>query len=130
MPVPYLPHDQLHLHAYFLRHLWKRTLLNLLFRTSAALGLVVVSVIALQLAYPTDRALPLTHLENGQWVGFKSEEDISASLRPLNQTDTLITVDKSRTSQQLSDLGVAVDPDTTATVLTSYSWQERLIPFS
>ncbi len=93
---------------------------------AVALGLLV----AAQLAYPADRALPLARLEGHGYVGFRTYSQIAAKIGNTGSKKVTILTGGSNTVSSLAQMGVAVDTSTTFDQLSTYKIHQRLIPFS
>ncbi len=93
-------------------------------------GIVLGLILAVQLLYPGNRALPLAQV-NGQGVGLKSQSDITSQLQATyNGADLQIKFAQKTVDSDLHNAGIVVDYDKTKQNATSYPWWQRLIPFS
>ena len=105
---------------------WVRTALKTsVSGVSLALGLTI----ALQLAYPSSRALPQTSIA-GKSYGYKTSQQISADIAAHQQQEMRVITGDQTLLFKPAELGVALDPTKDAKSVLHYSWQERLIPFS
>lgn len=103
---------------------------HLTVRFAAFAAMLAISSILLQLAYPAQRSLPFSRLENNGFVGFKSEAEIAAKLDGIDSQK--ITILAKDTSVDISprEMGIALDTPSTFKRLSSYSKTQRLVPFS
>lgn len=98
-------------------------------RTAAGIGIGLAGIIAVQVAYPRSYTTPLLRVNNVA-VGAKSPASLERTLQALNdRTVTLQARTKSYTTNY-AELGTSVDVTATTKLLQSYSWRERLTPFS
>lgn len=99
-------------------------------RAIRLLGGFLVLVIGLQLAYPSDRALPFARL-GGDAVGFSSHQDIARKLQADYGKVNVTTKIRNKTaSTQLPKTGIVTDNDRILTGVSNYPWYLRILPFS
>ncbi len=93
-------------------------------------GILVVAVVAGQLLYPQNSALPLARM-NGQWVALQTRTQLAGKVQTYFETAkvTLRAGDKSATTP-LSYLGATANVDVLTGRLTDYPLWQRLIPGS
>lgn len=113
-------------HGRFALHITRRILAH---SAEIAVVLAVVSVVV-QLAYPRDRALPLTRVGELQ-VGGAQQTEISRQLQDVASTKT-VTLKTPHTEWHVNPvtMGIGARTDATAALAVQYSWWERLLPFS
>jgi beta-lactamase class A len=94
-----------------------------------AVGLTAVTL-AVQLAWPSDRALPYM-MAGSQSVGLMDRDDMAAHLRQLNE-EAAVTVRTLSTQypQSWHEVGITVAVDASVNRALSYPYSERIIPFS
>lgn len=93
------------------------------------LGVSVLSVV-IQLVYPADYALPFMRI-GGLEVGGKQATAITAQLSDYAQKGEVSIASPSKQWRATwQEIGLAVDAEASTEVALSYSWWERLIPFS
>ena len=92
---------------------------------------VVSAIIAAQLLYPPDRALPLAYID-GKNVAWQQENDIMTDAEERFQATKLtLTIEGGATREYpLAMAGVHIEADTTAKAATNYPFWQRYIPFS
>jgi len=93
--------------------------------------LACATMIAIQLLYPPDRALPLTRV-SGENVGWREHDQLAELIAKhfRNTSLKLVTDSKSNSEVLLTDVGA--EPNTEAMIqgLISYPFWQRFIPFS
>lgn len=103
----------------------KRVSLTALAGVALAMGISVV----LQLAYPSSRALPHTRI-GGKNYGYQSAANIHADIQRINAQKLRINI-ASRTLQATpAEIGIAFNATADTEQALSYTWKERLVPFS
>ncbi len=92
---------------------------------------VTSGVIAAQLLYPPDRALPLARID-GEMTGWQQENDIAARAEGQFQATKLkLQVEGGNTKEYpLALAGASLDADRTVRAVTDYPFWQRYIPFS
>lgn len=92
---------------------------------------VIAGVIAAQLLYPPDRALPLARID-GQLMGWQQENDIATRAEEQFQTTKLKLQVQDGTAKEylLALAGANLEADRTARAVTEYPFWQRYIPFS
>lgn len=92
---------------------------------------VCSAVIAAQLLYPADRALPLVRL-HGDAIGFEKEEDTAFRVQELfNDMGVRLTVaDHEPVEAQLPTIGGEIDTSGVLRAASEYPFWQRFIPFS
>lgn len=96
-----------------------------------ALGVVLatVSSVVLQLAYPRFMTLPQTRI-GGEAVGFKNRQQLFIALAHKEQGNLKIQSGDLTLQQKPADVGLSFDINKDIQTATSYSWKQRLVPFS
>jgi len=93
-------------------------------------GAVLLSIILVQLCYPSDRALPFAMLR-GEPAGGRTHTDITADVqRSFESATVTFATKKKSTKTMLSGLGASLNADKMVDELTDYPLWQRLIPFS
>jgi len=95
----------------------------------AMVGLLVV-VIALQLLFPTDRALPLTKVADVEIGGLTKREAVEKLFGVYGSAELTVTVDGKTIKTTTGKAGVLVDFQKAADAASRYPWWQRLVPFS
>lgn len=90
---------------------------------------VLVAVILIQIAYPRSFVRPLARINN-QKVGLLSEKALDKKLEQMNSVPVLLRTSQAAYRITPSEIGVRVDTQVTNNSVLSYSWIERLVPFS
>ena len=92
---------------------------------------VVVAILAVQILYPLDRALPLARM-NGRWVGWQSETDLAnqATLVFQRSKIKLLLAANRAVFMTLSEAGADIKAEEMASQLANYPFWLRLVPFS
>lgn len=103
----------------------------LAFAEKSAMALAVTTgvVIVLQLAYPSNRMLPLQRI-GGHYVGFKTEQQVADTLRPYDQARITAEINNKRYTTTADKAGISLNTAGLAKDMMSYSWQQRLVPGS
>lgn len=91
--------------------------------------LAVAISLVLQLAYPRSMTLPQTRI-GGKSYGFKSEGRIAASIAAMHEQKMHIESGAQTLRPTPKELGVTFTGKADARRAVSYSWRERLTPFS
>ena len=93
--------------------------------------LLYALVVAVQLQYPMDRAVPFARL-GSERVGYQTYDQIAVDVNNyyLSARGSLRLDDERQVSFALTDIGAQPDIDKTANFLTDYPLWSRLIPFS
>lgn len=99
-------------------------------RVGTSFATTICLLIAAQLAYPSDRALPLARLQGHGFVGFKTHADIAKLVGDLDKKDIAIYTKTGVTKTTYSEMGIAVDVDGTFENLRTYRPAEKIVPFS
>lgn len=91
----------------------------------------VAAILAVQILYPLDRAVPWARL-NGSMVGFHQETEIIATVTETFQHTKvrLKTPSKVTNEYSLSSAGAEILPDVASRQLVDYPFWLRLVPFS
>lgn len=97
---------------------------------SVSAAAVLCLLVALQLAYPSDRTLPLARLQGHGFVGFKTQGAIAGKIDALDQQSVAVRSGSSAVISSYDKMGLEVDVDTTFDELRRYTVAQRLIPFS
>lgn len=100
------------------------------FKFSLGILVFLFLVIILQVVYPSDRTLPLAHLESHGSLGFANNQQILSALSDFDSRIVTIHTQTKNITTSYKDLGVAIDPEATSKKMTSYPISKRLIPFS
>ncbi len=92
---------------------------------------VVSGIIAAQLLYPPDRALPFAHID-GQRVSWQQENEIMAHAEERFQATKLKLTIEGGVSREypLATAGAHIEADQIAKAVTDYPFWQRYIPFS
>ena len=92
---------------------------------------VVVAILAVQILYPLDRALPLARM-NGCWVGWQSETDLANQATLVFQRSKIKFIIGGKPSgiYTLSEAGADIKAEEMASRLANYPFWLRLVPFS
>lgn len=99
-------------------------------RSAVALLLLCFVSVAIQLAYPKDRTLPLSRLEGSGFVSFKSEAEIASKLTGLDRQNITIQVEDKTFNVSFTKIGIEVDEEATFRQLSHLSTGQRWVPFS
>lgn len=93
-------------------------------------GSILLLVVVVQLAYPRDRALPLTRINNQYVIWQKHDVSVAQLQTYFESSDVSLTVGGKTITKRLSSLGAL--PDTTAMLaqLEAYPLWQRVLPFS
>lgn len=88
-------------------------------------------VLAIQLLYPPDRALPLVKVA-GEHVGWQSHEELAEAITTNFRDSTLKLVVDGQITSEVSLASVGAEPNTEAMIerLVEYPFLQRFIPFS
>lgn len=96
----------------------------------AGIGLLLMVVVGLQLAYPHERSLPFARL-NGDAAGYASTQALRRTLRTDYATMPLVISFTGKTYETTaSEAGIRTDEEAVIRGLTNYPLWQRLIPFS
>lgn len=95
----------------------------------AAAALTSLFIVVVQLAYPSSWALPQTRI-GGKSYGFQSKPEIAASIIALNEQQLSIASGAQTLAHTPKELGLTLHGVAEAEQAASYSWRERLVPFS
>ncbi len=111
--------------------LWKQSLVlrELLVQTALVAGMTVGGVLILQLAYPRTMALPQARIGDRHF-GLRSRTSIAKTIDQLNHQALAVEVGGRTLHPTPAELGVQVDAKADAQALITYTWRERLVPFS
>ena len=92
---------------------------------------VVAAILAVQILYPLDRALPLARM-NGRWVGWQSETDLANQATLVFQRSKIKFIIGGKPSgiYTLSEAGADIKAEEMASQLANYPFWLRLVPFS
>ena len=92
---------------------------------------VVAAILAVQILYPLDRALPLARM-NGRWVGWQSETDLANQATLVFQRSKIKFIIGGKPSgvYTLSEAGADIKAEEMASRLANYPFWLRLVPFS
>ncbi len=91
---------------------------------------ICLMVIAFQLVFPSDRALPFAKV-GGDSVGLKKQDEIVALLNnEYKDADLEITVRGKTTKVVATKAGVITDNDRIIDEVSDYEWYWRVVPFS
>jgi len=99
-------------------------------RSILAVGIILFSVIGVQLFYPSNRALPLSRMQANGYLGFADERQILKTFEDFDSRTVTVHTHTKTLTTSYKDLGVTIAPDKTIESMTTYSLRERLIPFS
>lgn len=93
--------------------------------------LMYAFIVAIQLMYPVDRAVPFAKL-GSERIGYQSYDQIAVDLNDyyLTARGSLRLDDERQVSFALKDIGAQPDIDVTARTLTDYPLWSRMVPFS
>jgi len=93
--------------------------------------LTIVSVVAAQLLYPLDRALPLARIHNER-VGFADEATLAQRLNSEFMKSEIVIENEKGKPQRFTIPSAGAEPQTDAMIkeLSDYGFWPRLIPFS
>ncbi|MGB3008825.1 MAG: serine hydrolase [Candidatus Saccharimonadales bacterium] len=93
--------------------------------------LMYALIVAVQLQYPVDRAVPFAKL-GSERVGYQSYDQIAVALNEYYMTarGTLRLDEQRQVSFAVADIGAQPRIDTTARELTDYPLWSRMVPFS
>ncbi len=95
-----------------------------------SIGAVTIIVLALQLAYPSGRALPLARLD-GERVSGQSQTSITKTLQRDYATVPLtLQIGTTQYKTTAAEAGLKIDEPAVVRGLTDYPWWQRLIPLS
>lgn len=94
-------------------------------------SLIISLIIALQLAYPSDRALPLATV-NGKDVAYASHDEIARTItEQFGSSSIKLTLAGSKTqTYSLGSMGAVPNTEDMVGELQDYPWWQRLIPGS
>ncbi len=109
---------------------WARKHRLALIKSGKYIGIGLIVVVALQLLYPSSRALPGVKIADMS-VGGASTASIQKRLDDAYKSAKLVvkTTDKT-VSTTYDEAGVSIASKNTAQASTKYGWGERLVPFS
>lgn len=92
-------------------------------------GVSLGLVLAVQLVYPRQLSRPWLQVQ-GVAVGAQNAQTVGRRLAVLEQKSVRLQAARQTYQPKFSDVGIYVDQATSARVTLSYSWRERLVPFS
>lgn len=91
---------------------------------------VVLSVVAIQLLYPSGRGLPFARVGDDQ-IFFSSRDDIASKLASLQQSGKIaVKVDDKTVTESLTTAGITISVDKTADMALDYPLWQRFIPLT
>ena len=92
---------------------------------------VVAAILAVQILYPLDRALPLARM-NSRWVGWQSETDLANQATLVFQRSKIKFIIGGKPSgiYTLSEAGADIKAEEMASRLANYPFWLRLVPLS
>ncbi len=102
-------------------HYWRRSLI--------ILASLTVVLLAIQIIYPSSRALPFTKIGNRS-VGLAGQGSINAALGDLQQQPITVTTILRTYSTTLFDMGIEIDKEASLKKVTDYPLSKRLTPMS
>lgn len=105
------------------------TYLRMVAQGLAVMALVVAGVVALQLAYPRSMTTPLLSVNNTH-VGGRSRGALEGQLAAMHKQSLQLQARQKTYTATYEELGATVDSGSTVKQLTTYSWRDRLTPFS
>jgi beta-lactamase class A len=91
--------------------------------------LAAVITVAGQLAYPSSRALPQTYV-GGKQYAYQSKQQIAADIAAVGGRPMHVTIGAQVLEPTPKQLGITLAGMEDAERAVSYSWVERLVPFS
>lgn len=93
-------------------------------------GALVLSIIAVQLAYPQDRALPLARV-NDELISYQHRDDIAARLqRDFEASKVRLKARAAVSEQSLASFGATANSELMSRSVVDYPLWQRLIPLS
>ena len=93
-------------------------------------GALILSIIAAQLAYPLDRALPLARV-NDEFIGYQHRDDIAARLqRDFEARNITLRARSVTVERPLASFGASVNSELMSRSLVEYPLWQRIIPLS
>lgn len=97
-------------------------------RLTVASGVALILVVSGQLLYPHNRSLPRVQAALG--LNATSGTELTSKLKALNSRNYRLRIADKNYVLNADEVGTSIDVATASQQLTSYSWRQRLIPFS
>jgi beta-lactamase class A len=90
----------------------------------------LVLILAVQLLYPGDRALPFSRL-GGDMVGLSSHQDVAKNLQSdYSKTSVTTTIRGKKVTTPLAETGITTYNKQILSGLSTYEWYWRIVPLS